>query len=162
MWIGQRGETRDELEWVEELYIEKWKENSCFCYSTSFYGREFPIFRAVLVFVSNWPTASCILSNPPSSSVCLCEEKILQKFSSSFSFFMFSVAAVKFSTYVQNYMYVHIKSHFLKDMKTPLSSYVGGGWGPETRTSFGRNFHIYTQVLSSFFSAACFFAPIHP
>lgn len=89
-------------------------------------------FAGVLVFVSklaNWmfiQACACVC-------VCAYEEEILQKFSVSVRrvFYVFSrvLLAVKF-TYVEKlYVYIHIKSHFLKDMKTPFRVAMVRGWG---------------------------------
>src|SRR5690349_22897126 len=96
----------------------------------------------------NWPTAFCILSTSVVvvvSRSCVCvKRKFYRNFPSSFSsFYVFSCCCrCKISTYVQNYMYEHIKSHFLKDMKTPLSL-------EDERKR--RNFHIYTRSSVEFF-----------
>lgn len=149
MWIGQRGEKAVGMSGPKELYIEKWKENSCFCYSTSFYGREFPIFRARLCLCPTGQLLS-VYTRSLLKVKAACVRTFYRNILLSFSVFYVSRAAlaVKFSTYVRNYMlYVHIKSHFLKDMETPFeASRVG-----KTRRRWTRNFYIYTKFLSFFF-----------
>lgn len=106
-----------------ELYIEKRKENSCFCYSDLFMTENFQ-FSSMLVYW-DWPTAIawwvCVF-------VCNEKEKFYRNFllRRIFRFLCFQscLPAVKFSS-IRETIYVHIKSHFLKDMKTPFGR---AGW----------------------------------
>lgn len=80
-------------------------------------------------------------------SVCVCVKRKFYRISFASFFYVFSCRC-KISTYVQNYMYEHIKSHFLKDMKTPLSRERRGDKRKEE--DVGATLHIHTQVQSSF------------
>lgn len=125
----------------EEVYIEKWKENSCFCYSTSFYGREFPIFRArlcVCIQLANW-LYTCVF-------VCVCMKiNFTEIFFCVLVFLCFQSCCLKITYMKTIRSYIHIKSHFLKDMKTPF-----GKWEGEEGGGTSENFYIYTHSLSFF------------
>lgn len=145
MWIGPWGESESAAVWGEEFVYWKVKGKFLFLLFPHLFMAENFQFSE-MVFVSNWPTAFCILSQA-CAGVCVLEwREILQKFSSSLSlFYVYRVAAVKFSTYVKNYMYGNI-----------LNPIFWRTWKPHSERVREANFYIYTHSLSSFFPA------IHP
>lgn len=127
----------------EGIVYWKVKGKFFFLLFRSFYGREFPIFRAHLCLYPNWPTALLYTSPPTEWWVCVCVGDVSVSLGGwelvneeNFKFFAFrflcfqellGCSCCKIFHIRETSVYTYIKSHFLKDMKTPFGKRMRGG-----------------------------------